>query len=174
VYFYNLNGSSFSNSFQIEVNYDISKRMDIRLAYRFLDVQKDFKVGMLSKPLLAQNKGFVNLSYESKKNDKDRQWKFDVTAQLVGEQRIPSTNLNPVEYRVIQKSPSYIMLSGQVTKVISKKLEFYIGGENLTDFVQKNPIIQAENPYGEYFDSSLIWAPIFGRMFYGGLRWTIE
>ena len=66
------------------------------------------------------------------------------------------------------------MLSSQVTKVISKKLEFYVGGENLTDFVQKNPIIQAENPYGEYFDSSLIWAPIFGRMVYGGLRWTID
>ena len=100
VYFYNLDGQSFSNSFQIEVNYDISKRMDIRLAYRFLDVQKDFKVGMLSKPLLAQNKGFVNLSYETKKNDKEGQWKFDVTSQLVGEQRIPSTGLNPSEFIV--------------------------------------------------------------------------
>ena len=174
VYFYNLDGQSFSNSFQVEVNYDISKRMDIRLAYRFLDVQKDFKVGMLSKPLLAQNKGFVNLSYETKKNDKEGQWKFDVTGQLVGEQRIPSTSLNPVAFRAIGKSPSYILLSGQITKVISKKLEFYIGGENLTNFIQKNPIIQAENPYGEYFDSSLIWAPVFGRMVYGGLRWTIE
>ena len=174
VYFYNLDGQSFSNSFQVEVNYDISKRMDIRLAYRFLDVQKDFKVGMLSKPLLAQNKGFVNLSYETKKNDNEGQWKFDVTGQLVGEQRIPSTGLNPVAFRVIQKSPSYILLSGQITKVISEKFEFYMGGENLTNFIQKNPIIQAENPYGEYFDSSLIWAPVFGRMVYGGLRWTIE
>jgi len=174
VYFYNLEGQSFSNSFQIEVNYDISKRMDIRLAYRFLDVQKDFKVGMLSKPLLAQNKGFVNLSYETKKNDKEGQWKFDVTSQLVGEQRIPSTGLNPSEFIVSSKSPSYLLLSAQITKVFSKKFEFYIGGENLTNFIQNDPIIQAENPYGEYFDSSLIWAPIFGRMVYGGLRWTIE
>ena len=174
VYFYNLDGQSFSNSFQIEVNYDISKRMDIRLAYRFLDVQKDFKVGMLSKPLLAQNKGFVNLSYETKKNDKEGQWKFDITSQLVGEQRIPSTSVNPSEFIVPSKSPSYILLSAQITKVFSKKFEFYIGGENLTNFVQKNPIIQAENPYGEYFDSSLIWAPVFGRMVYAGLRWTIE
>ncbi|MDC0338517.1 TonB-dependent receptor [Flavobacteriales bacterium] len=174
VYFYNLEGQSFSNSFQIEVNYDISKRMDIRLAYRFLDVQKDFKVGMLSKPLLAQNKGFVNLSYETKKNDKEGQWKFDVTSQLVGEQRIPSTDLNPSEFIVPSKSPAYLLLSAQITKVFSKKFEFYIGGENLTNFIQKDPIIQAENPYGEYFDSSLIWAPVFGRMVYGGLRWTIE
>lgn len=174
VYFYNLEGQSFSNSFQIEVNYDISKRMDIRLAYRFLDVQKDFKVGMLSKPLLAQNKGFVNLSYETKKNDKQGQWKFDVTIQLVGEQRVPSTVVNPSEFIVPTKSPSYLLLSSQITKVFSKKFEFYIGGENLTNFIQKNPIIQAENPYGEYFDSSLIWAPVFGRMVYCGLRWTIE
>lgn len=174
VYFYNLDGQSFSNSFQIEVNYDISKRMDIRLAYRFLDVQKDFKVGMLSKPLLAQNKGFVNLSYETKKNDKEGQWKFDITSQLVGEQRIPSTSVNPSEFIVSSKSPSYLLLSAQITKVFSKKFEFYIGGENLTNFTQKDPIIQAENPYGEYFDSSLIWAPVFGRMVYAGLRWTIE
>jgi len=174
VYFYNLNGQSYSNSFQIEVNYDISKRLDIRLAYRFLDVQKDFKSGRLSKPLLAQNRGFINLSYETKKNKKEGQWKFDVTAQWVGEQRIPSTNSNPLEYRVIEKSPSYILLNTQITKVFSKNLEFYFGGENLTNFVQESPIIQAENPYGEYFDSSLIWAPIFGRMVYGGLRWTLD
>jgi len=174
VYFYNLDGQSYSNSFQIELNYDISKRMDIRLAYRFLDVQKDFKVGMLSKPLLAQNRGFVNLSYETKKNKKEGQWKFDVTTQLVGEQRIPSTSLNPEQYTVGSSSPSYVLVNTQITKVFSKKFEFYLGGENLTNFTQESPIIQADNPYGEYFDSSLIWAPVFGRMVYGGIRWTIE
>ena len=83
-------------------------------------------------------------------------------------------SLNPSEFIVSSKSPSYLLLSAQITKVFSKKFEFYIGGENLTNFIQNDPIIQAENPYGEYFDSSLIWAPVFGRMVYGGLRWTIE
>ncbi len=174
VYFYNLNGKSFSNSIQAEINYDISKRMEARIAYRFLDVQKDFKLGRLSKPLMAEHRGFINLAYETKKNKKEGQWKFDVTAQWVGAQRIPSTTLNPEEFRVPTISPDYVMVNAQVSRFFNKNLEIYLGGENLGNYRQPSPIIQAENPYGKYFDSSLIWAPIFGRMFYGGLRWTIE
>lgn len=174
VYFYNLDGKSYSNSIQAEVNYDISKRLDIRMAYRYLDVKKDYQTGLLSKPFIAQNRGFVNLSYETKKNSKGGQWKFDATTQWIGKQRIPSTSSNPSEYQVKSTSPDYVMLNAQATRIIKKNVEFYVGGENLTNYVQSNPIIQAENPNGEYFDSSLIWAPIFGRMFYFGLRWTIE
>ncbi len=65
-------------------------------------------------------------------------------------------------------------MNAQVTRVFGERFEVYLGGENLTNYKQTNPILSSEDPFGEYFESALIWAPIFGRMIYGGLRFTIE
>ena len=62
----------------------------------------------------------------------------------------------------------------QVTKVFSKKFEIYFGGENITNVRQNNPIINAENPFDDYFDSTMIYGPIFGSMYYTGLRLKID
>ena len=64
-------------------------------------------------------------------------------------------------------------MNAQVTRVFGKRLEVYLGGENLLNYTQQNPILSSEDPYGEFFESALIWAPIFGRMIYGGVRFTI-
>ena len=173
VWFYNLNGESISNSIQAELNYELFKRFDIRLAYRFLDVYKTYLSGLNEKPLLSRHRGFVNLAYETKKKD-HKQWKFDLTAQLIGSQRIPNTRDNPELYALPGRSEDYMLMNAQVTRVFGERLEVYLGGENLLNYRQSNPILSSEKPYGEYFESALIWAPIFGRMFYGGLRYTIE
>ena len=173
VWFYNLNGESISNSIQAELNYELFKRFDIRLAYRFLDVYKTYLSGLNEKPLLSRHRGFVNLAYETKKKD-HKQWKFDLTAQWIGSQRIPNTRDNPELYALPGRSEDYMLMNAQVTRVFGERLEVYLGGENLLNYRQSNPILSSENPYGEYFESALIWAPIFGRMFYGGLRYTIE
>jgi len=173
VWFYNLNGESVSNSIQAELNYELFKRFDIRLAYRFLDVYKTYLSGLNEKPLLSRHRGFINLAYETKEKE-HKQWKFDITAQWIGSQRIPNTRDNPAEYALPGRSEDYMLMNAQVTRVFGERLEVYLGGENLLNYRQSNPILSSENPYGEYFESALIWAPIFGRMFYGGLRFTIE
>ena len=52
--------------------------------------------------------------------------------------------------------------------------EVYVGGENILNFVQENPIIDYENPFGNNFDASLIYAPVMGRLFYIGLRYKVK
>ena len=52
--------------------------------------------------------------------------------------------------------------------------EFYFGGENILNFVQENPIVDYENPFGNNFDASLIYAPVMGRLFYIGLRYKVK
>ncbi len=47
-------------------------------------------------------------------------------------------------------------------------------GENIGNYTQTHPIVDAQNPFGNNFDASLIWAPIFGRMFYTGVRFDLE
>ena len=67
-------------------------------------------------------------------------------------------------------------MNAQVTKSFGKKnvLDVYVGAENLTNYYQHDAIIAADEPFSEYFDASLIWGPVTGRMFYGGLRFRIK
>lgn len=43
VNFYNLDGKSYSNSIQTQLDFAVTKDFDIRLAYRFNDVKSEFK-----------------------------------------------------------------------------------------------------------------------------------
>jgi len=171
--FYNLDGKSFANSFQIEVNHEILKNVEFRTAYKYYDVQTDYREGRLRKPLQARTRFFANLGYETELTEKGSQWRFDYTLHTVGRQRLPNTNVNPPEFRLGDFTASYNLMNAQVTKVFSNTFEFYVGGENLTNFKQSNPVLGAENPFGPNFDTSIVYAPIMGRMFYGGFRYKI-
>lgn len=172
--FYNLDGESFANSFQVEVNYNLAEYFNMRMAYKYYDIQIDYNSGRQSKPLIPDHRFFANVGYETKKGANESQWKFDVTYNWIGEQRLPNTSSNPVQYQLGENSYSYNLLNAQITKVFSKKFEMYLGGENLTNVQQKNPILASDNPFGNNFDSTIVFAPIFGRMFYSGLRFKID
>ncbi len=173
LHFYALNGKSFSNSFQSEINFSVNRRLDIRMAYRFLDVKTKYKSGLIEKPLLSKHRGFLNIAYSTRKI-KNRQWKIDLTTQWIGSQRIPFTGDNDSVFQLLERSEGYLLLNGQLTRTFGKKIDAYLGVENALNYRQVNPILSSENPYSEYFDSALIWAPIFGRMVYLGFRFTIK
>ena len=168
--FYNLNGKSFSNSFQSELNFIPVKKLDVRIAYRYFDVKTTYGNQLLEKPFTAANRAFINLGYEVKS------WKFDYTVNYVGRKRIPATLENPVEYQMPDYSPSYISMNAQVSKSFgkNKSWELYAGAENLTNYFQRNVIIAADQPFGKYFDASMVWGPLSGRLFYGGFRYKIK
>lgn len=170
--FYNLTGKSYSNSLQAELRFNPLPRLETRLAYRLLDVQTDFESGRKSKPLLAKHRGFTNLAYTLPSSG----WSFDYTLNIVGDKRIPSTIENPVAYQVATKSNAYVTMNAQVSKDFGKNKNFtiYVGGENLTNYFQHNPILGADDPFGSYFDTSLLWGPLTGRMFYTGVRFHIN
>lgn len=167
--FTSLQGKSYSQSLQFQVDYELIRRLDLRLSYRFLDVQTTYLNGVLERPLIPRHRAFANLAYETK-----NKWKFDFTAQLMGQQRIPDTNENPVEYLRDDYSPTYALLNTQITKDFGKEWSVYAGVENITNYTIDEPIIAADQPFSPYFDSSLVWGPIFGRMAYIGARWRIQ
>ena len=171
--FYNLDGKSYADSFQIEVNHEVLTSLDLRMAYKYYDVKTDYRGGSLQKPLQAQNRFFVNLGYETTLKDNGAQWKFDYTLHTLGKQRLPNTAENPPQFRLGDFVEGYSLMNAQMTKVFSEKFEVYLGGENLTNFRQSNPVLGAENPFGENFDTSIVYAPIMGRMFYLGFRYKI-
>lgn len=168
--FYNLNGKSYSNSFQAEFSFMPIKKLDVKFAYRLFDVKTTYGNQLLQKPLISRNRAFANLGYEIKG------WKFDYTVTCSGKKRLPFTAANPIEYQRSDYSPSFIMMNAQVSKTIGTKNPFdiYIGGENLTSYIEKNAIVAADQPFSNYFDASLVWGSITGRMFYAGVRFSIK
>jgi outer membrane receptor protein involved in Fe transport len=172
--FYNLEGKSFSNSAQLELSYELVKFLDMRLAYRWLEVRTQYLSGERQKPLTPKHRLFANLAYETRKNLKGANWSFDLTAQWVGEQRIPKTDDNPKSLQRDEYAPSFALANVQMTRNFNKRWAVYAGMENIFNFRQNQPIIDAENPFGNNFDASLVWGPIFGRMVYGGLRFRIQ
>ncbi len=172
--FYNLKGKSNANSIQIEVNYELLKRLNLRTAYKFYDVATAYETGTFQRPMRAKERFFTNLSYNTEPDFDDAQWKFDVTYNLIGKQRLPNTSSNPSQYQLVKFSDNYSLVNAQITKVFSKKFEIYVGAENLTNYKQKNPILASDKPFGANFDTTIVYAPIFGSSFYTGLRFKID
>ena len=173
--FYNLDGKSFANSLQAEVSITPAKGLDFKAAYKYYDVQTQFTKGQLEKTLTPKHRWFANVAYETPDTheNKHSQWKFDVTFNWLGEQRLPTTATNPLPYRLSDYAPSFATLNAQITRVFSKKFEVYVGGENITNYKQANGILAANAPFGAYFDSTMQYAPAFGQMYYAGLRFKL-
>ncbi len=167
VSFENLNGKSYSQSAQIEANMEILKGFTITIAQRFNDVKTTLGGILREKPLTSRSKGLITASYQSPL----KKWQFDFTAQFNGSGRLPDPEVsNPLWAREFKP---YQILNAQVTKYF-RTWSVYGGSENLTNFVQQNPIVDVQHPGSENFDASMIWGPLHGRKLYIGFRWALD
>jgi len=169
VYIYNLNGKSYSNSIQGELQYEAVKNLNLTLAFRYNDVKTTINNTLMAAPMINVYKGLFSASYQTNL----KKWQFDANVQLNGNMPLPTTSWNPPEYQRPAESPAFVVVNAQVTKFF-KKFEVYLGGENLTNYRQPNPIIAADNPFGEYFDATVIYGPISGIKVFAGFRYTLK
>jgi outer membrane receptor for ferrienterochelin and colicin len=172
VHYYALNSNyngyhnrSRSHSAQIELTLKPLQRFEILLAYRYNDVRYMRQGVMRQKDMMSPHKALINLNY-STPYDK---WKFNINCQVFGPMPLPNTQSNPEPFCRPEVSKPYCLLNAQITKKF-RKWEIYAGGENLLNVKQKDPIVQAENPFGEYFDATMVYMPITGIMGYVGVR----
>jgi outer membrane receptor for ferrienterochelin and colicin len=166
VHFYNLEGKSYSHSIQTQVDMEVFDGFDLRVAYRFNNPRTDFAGGNRIRPLISKERAFINIGW-----DLGRGWMYDLTGNWQSSKRIPFTDQNPEEYRFETQSPSFTTFNSQISKTIRNGFDIYLGGENILDFRQENAILSSDNPFNDYFDSSLIWGPIQGRVVYVGMRY---
>lgn len=162
----NLDGKSYSHTAQIDATYPLFSGFTLTAAYRINDVKCTYGGQLMEKPLTSKYKGLLTASYKTPLE----KWQFDVTLQLNGGGRMPNA------YTTANGTPSwdsrfkaYEQLSAQITREF-RHFSVYIGGENLTGFTQKNPIIGADNPWSNAFEPTLVWGPVHGRMVYAGTR----
>ncbi len=174
VNFYNLKEESFANNLQVEFNYNAFTRFDLRLAYKYYNVETDYLSGRKKNPLTPSHRFFANASYETEPGKNGGNWRFDATYNYVGKQRFATSEAYLNTIGLDQFSLSINTLNAQVTKVFSPNFEIYVGGENITNVRQDNPIIGSDNPFGANFDTTYVYGPIFGSSFYAGLRYRIN
>ncbi len=170
---YNLKGPSYSNTAQFEFNMEPRKRFFVKTAYRYVDTRVTYRGSLLEKPMISTNRAFINFSYETR----NEHWQFDFTTQFNGSKRLPVRMSSPYGTLYESRSPDFYNLLGQITyltKFKRSELHIYLGVENLLNYKQANPIVDAGNPYSKYFDASMVWGPIYGRMIYAGLRFKIK
>ena len=171
VSFYNLEGSSYSNSFQLEATYPFFRGFTLTAAYRYTDAQTDYRneaglIYRMKKPLVSDYKGLLTASYQTTL----KKWQFDVTSQFNGGGRMPLPDTTHPLWD--SKFKDYTVVNAQVTRFF-RRWSVYVGSENLFDFTQDTPIIDASNPRGDNFDGSMIYGPVHGRKIYAGIRFNI-
>jgi len=171
VFFYNVQGKSFSNSLLATLSYNILPGFDVKLVYKWNDVRATYADGVLRKiPLVAQHRGLITLDYTTP----NKKWMFNTRLQIVGPQRLPDNSQVPHEYvhGFPAITPTFGIWNAQVTRRIGKKLELYVGGENLNGYQQHEAIIAANEPDSPYFNGSQIWAPMMRQVAYLGVRFA--
>ena len=166
VSFSNLRGKSYSSSFQIEANIEPVRGLTATFAHRINDVKTTINGNLREKPLTNRSKSLASLSYQTPL----RKWQFDFTTQFNGGGRLPDPD--PAHPLWEREFKPFTIMNAQVTKNF-KTWSVYGGAENITGFVQQNPIIDVQNPFGTDFDASMVWGPMHGRTLYVGFRWAL-
>ncbi len=169
VLFYNLDGRSFSDVLQLEAQIQPLTGLDVTAAWRWNNVLQTIGGELRERPLTSRYKGLLALSYTTRM----RKWQGDLTLQYNGPGRIPSTSANPEEYRNELYFSAYPVMNAQITRYF-RKWNVYLGAENITGSRQHRAIIAADDPFGPYFDGSMIWGPVHGMKLYGGFRFALE
>lgn len=165
--FYNLNGESHAQSAQFSVNSRFGDHIEFRYAYKAYDIHTAYISETKRVPLQPKTRWFAFLGFETHA-EKERQWRADVTFHRVGQQRLVASYLEASKY-----TAGFSLLSTQATRQFSDKFSVYVGGENLLDVKQADAVLDASNPFGANFDTSQVYSPVFGRMFYAGFRFNL-
>jgi outer membrane receptor for ferrienterochelin and colicin len=160
--FYNLEGDSYANSLQLGFDSELASDLNLRLAYKYYDVQLDYESGRKQKPLQPEHRFFANLGYVSSK------WRLDGTYQYTGAMRVPATEDHPDG----QQTQPFGLINTQITYIPTPRLEWYVGAENAADYRQINPVVSANDPFGTSFDTTQVYAPVEGSMMYLGMRYN--
>ncbi len=107
-------------------------------------------------------KGVWSLSWEL-----PRGASLDYTGTVVGPMKLPEFE-PPFERD--DHSPTYSIHNLQGRLDLGRGWELYASVKNLFDWTQVSPLIDPEHPFGDAFDTSYVYGPIFGRQFLLGIR----
>lgn len=160
---------SRSSTFQTELSFMPWKTITFRFAYKFLEVKADYAGSLRQQVMIPQHRGLFNVAFASR----NKKWEVDGTISVYSPMRLPDVTLPDGSRLTNEKSKAVPVGLAQITRHF-KRWDVYVGGENLFNFKQKNPIISADNPYDPTFDATRVWASVMGTVVYAGFRYEIQ
>lgn len=170
VYIYSSAARSYSHSLQVEMSVDLLSELNFTAAWRLTDVKADYLGhGLQQKPFTPKHKGLFTLGWSPRMG----LWQVDISCAINGSGRMPTP------YRLAdgalswpKRYKAFAQVNAQLTRNF-RHWAVYIGGENLTNYRQGNPIIGASDPWGPDFDATMVYGPLEGAMVYIGFRYNI-
>ena len=172
---YTLDGHpSWSSNWQADFSTEPFDRFTVTLTGRYTDAKAWQPSGEVRElPMVSRYKALVNLQYTFPAN----RWILDFTASVNGPARVYDfmralKDENGALMYADGRTPVYPTLYAQVTRRF-RGFDIYLGGENLTGYMQKHPIIDAGAPFAQTFDAASVWGPLMGAKLYVGFRVTI-
>lgn len=161
------NGSKVGTA-QADWMFKLHRRVELKFSYRYIyAVMKTGGIWQIQN-MQSPHRGLVTLNAENRKK-----WKFDAIVQINSPKRLPDMQKLAENLRLPAYSPWYVIFNAQIRKEF-KNLDVYLGGENLANFFQKNPVLGANDPTLSYFDAAYAYGPTIGTMGYIGFSWKLK
>ena len=161
-----LEGKSFSHTAQVDGSIDFDEELELMAAFRYNDVRCTYGGELMEKPLTSRYKGLLTVAWKPYMG----LIQVDVTLQLNGGGRMPKPyQMADGTMSWDERFPAYPQLNVQVTRRY-RHVSVYVGGENLTNYRQPVPVLNASAPWSRTFEPTMIWGPVHGIMGYAGVR----
>ncbi len=170
IFLYNLNGNSRAYQTIATISYPVLSWMNVKIGGKYTDTRAQYKEGFKQVPLFPKFRGLISIDLESS----NKKWLVNISSNYVGEMRLPDKENvpNDILHGHVGFSKPYMLLQTQLNW-ISRSWELYAGCENLLNYTQHTAIIDAANPFGNYFNAAEIYAPVSGIKPYLGIKWRI-
>lgn len=154
-----------SHTLQLELTADITETLNATAAWRMTRVREDYGDGQWrEKPLQPGYKWLLTAAWTPMMG----LWQIDATFSFNGGGRMPDPGQSALWKK---RFGGFAQLNAQVTRNF-RHWALYIGGENLTDYRQKAPVVGASDPWGSDFDATMVYGPLHGIVLYAGFRYS--
>lgn len=165
---YNLRGNSNTTSFLAAINYQLFNGLDAKVAYKWNKNIYDQISGPVEKMMQPRHRMLLALHYTTP----NKKWELSSNTHWLSKQEYLVRENTANGLRMIRtEADPYLVLNAQVTTKW-KNFDIYVGGENLTNKTQADPIQGWQTPDSNTFDVTQVYAPIVGIRGYIGFRWS--
>lgn len=166
----NLAGESVTTSALLSTSWEVLDGFNAKIAYKWNHITFDQNLERVHKMLVPKHRMLLALHYTTR----DQQWEFSNTTTWIGKQEYLRRIVvgDDVAFQNRNNSNAFVTTNAQITKKW-KVFDIYVGGENLGNYRQKDPIQGGANPQSLEFDVTQVYAPLMGIRGYVGFRWKI-
>ncbi len=172
----NLDGFSVTRGFSVDVDQNFTAiPFSYNASITIMDVYTDENGQKRALTYAPEYTGTFGATYDIRSLDLS----LGYNSNLVGPKRMPNSYTE--NFGRDPWSPAYSTHDLKITKEFSDVnsdngigFEVYISAENIFDYTQGSPLVDARNPFGPDFDTIYTWGPIVGRAFSLGARLNLR